>query len=371
MIQLSKILKQVPLFHTLGKESIDFIIQRLKFKTFDANETVCKIGDPGDEMYIIISGQVKICIYTEDGQEQVVATLGSGDYFGEMSLMTGEPRSASVITTEESEMFSLHKNDFDVILEKFPSISISIGKIMSQRLRDTLAKASKLPSVSKIETTQHGPRGNLKDVPLVDLIRFCESNSITGTVNLEYDGQKGSLEFKAGQLQKVNLGDLSEDKALDTMLNWTEGDFAIDLRPLKIDGLKEEKEAKDEISAEVKVRSVLILSNSLVVQKIIERALKSLGYSVAKAKNMADGLSLLKDGNVDLIVSDIKLPDGDGLKLVQEVRQVKDIPLVFLGEPHLKDDVLKSFDAYDRVKFTKSHEVSEIVQLIEHFNSNE
>ncbi len=368
MIQLSKILKQVPLFHTLGKESIDFIIQRLKFKTFDANETVCKIGDPGDEMYIIISGQVKICIYTEDGQEQIVATLGPGDYFGEMSLMTGEPRSASVITTEDSEMFSLHKNDFDVILEKFPSISISIGKIMSQRLRDTLAKASKLPSVSKIETTQHGPKGSLSDVPLVDLIRFCESNSITGTMKIEHGDQKGQLEFKAGQLQKVTMDDLSEDQALDTMLNWTDGTFSIDLRPLKIEGLKEKKEDAHE---EVKVRSVLVLSNSLVVQKIIERALKSLGYSVIKAKTMADGLAYLKKGDGDLAVSDIKLPDGDGLQLVEAVRQVKNIPVVFLGEPHLKDDMRQQFADFDRVEFTKGHEVSEIVQLIEHFNSDE
>ncbi len=368
MIQLSKILKQVPLFHSLGKESIDFIIQRLKFKTFNANETVCKIGDPGDEMYIIISGKVKICIYTEDGQEQVVATLGSGDYFGEMSLMTGEPRSASVITTEDSEMFSLHKNDFDVILEKFPSISISIGKIMSQRLRDTLAKASKLPKVTKIETTQHGPRGSLNDVPLVDLIRFCESNSITGTLHVEKDGQKGAMEFKAGQLQKVTLADLSEDQAMDTMLNWNEGVFSIDLRPLKLEGLKEKKETA---AAEVNVRNVLILSNSLVVQKIIERALKSLGYRVFKAKNMADGLQIIKNDQVDLVVSDIKLPDGDGLTLINEIRDLKDIPLVFLGQPHLKEADREQMAAFERVAFTKSHEVSEIVQLIEHFNNEE
>lgn len=368
MIQLSKILKQVPLFHTLGKDSIDFIIQRLKFKTFNANETVCKIGDPGDEMYIIISGKVKICIYTEDGQEQIVATLGPGDYFGEMSLMTGEPRSASVITTEDSEMFSLHKNDFDVILEKFPSISISMGKIMSQRLRDTLAKASKLPTVTKIETTQHGPKGSLKDVPLVDLIRFCESNSITGTVKVQKDDQTGKLEFKAGQLQRVSLGDLSEDQALDTMLNWNEGTFAIDLRPLKLEDLKEEKE---EGGSEVRVQSVLILSNSLVVQKIIERALKSLGYAVFKAKNLADGLKLLKNEAIDLVVSDIKLPDSDGVQLIETLRETKDIPLVFLGDAHLESELKERLETVENVKVTKGHEVSEIVQLIEHFNNNE
>lgn len=368
MIQLSKILKQVPLFHALGKESIDFIIQRLKFKTFGANETVCKIGDPGDEMYIIISGQVKICIYTEDGQEQIVATLGSGDYFGEMALMTGEPRSASVITTEDSEMFSLHKNDFDVILEKFPSISISIGKIMSQRLSDTLAKASQLPKVAKIEASQHGPRGSISDVPVEDLIRFCESNSVSGTLRLKNGQEEGLLEFHAGQLQKVTFGDLSEDQALDTLLSWSEGDFAIDLQPLKMDGIKKKETAEE--PKEFAIRRILILSNSLVVQKIIERALKSLGYTVFKAKNIQDGMKALKDGEIDLIVSDIKLPDGDGERLMDEVLAIKEMPIVFLGEPNLKTEFKEKIDAHESVKITNGHEVSEIVQLIEHFNSN-
>ena len=55
MIQISKILKQVPIFRMLGKDSIDFIVERLKFKTYEAGETICKTGDPGDIMYIIKS----------------------------------------------------------------------------------------------------------------------------------------------------------------------------------------------------------------------------------------------------------------------------------------------------------------------------
>ncbi|MHB2156266.1 cyclic nucleotide-binding domain-containing protein [Calditrichota bacterium GD2] len=367
MIQLSKILKSVPIFHTLGKESIDFIIQRLKFKTFGPNETVCKIGDPGDEMYIIINGKVKICIYDEQGNEKIVATLQAGDYFGEMALLTGEPRSASVITTEESEMFALHKNDFDVILEKFPSISISIGKIMSQRLRETLAKASHIPNVNKMETSQEGPRGNLKEVPLVDLIRFCEANSLTGILKLEHDSQKGELEFRAGQLQKVSLGNLSEDQALDTMLGWDDGQFRIELKPLKFDELVEESPEHKE---EPKIQNVLILSNSIVVQKIIERALISLGYRVFKARKIADGLNLMDAEGVDLIVSDIKLPDGDGVKLIEQVRAKNEKPIIFIGEPNLKPELLKPIREAHAVEITGSHEVSEIVQLIEHFNQN-
>ncbi len=368
MIQLSKILKSVPIFHTLGKESIDFIIQRLKFKTFGPDETVCKIGDPGDEMYIIINGKVKICIYDEQGNEKVVATLKGGDYFGEMALLTGEPRSASVITMEESEMFALHKNDFDLILEKFPSISISIGKIMSQRLRETLAKASNLPNMNKIETGQEGPKGNLQDVPLVDLIRFCEANSITGVVKLKHNDHQGQLEFRAGQLQKVMLEDLSEDQALDTMLGWQEGQFQIKLKPLKLDELVEGKTSSAE---ELKIKNILIMSNSLVVQKIIERALLGLGYNVFKSRNINDGIDLLNKENIHLIVSDIKLPDGEGQHLIETVRSETNDPIILLGEPNMKDEVLNAIKNTSDVEVTQSHEVSEIVQLIEHFNQNE
>jgi len=169
MIQISKILNDVPIFRMLGKESINFIIERLKFKTYDANHTICKIGDPGDTMFIIISGGVDIIIQDQEGSEQVVASSGSGDYFGEMALLTGEPRSATVRTTEPSEMFLLVQKDFDVILEKFPSISLSMSKVVSKRLRETLSKASVLPRKAVKDA---GPSGSLSETPLIDLINF-------------------------------------------------------------------------------------------------------------------------------------------------------------------------------------------------------
>ncbi len=360
MIQIGKILKKVPIFRMLSKESIDFIVERLKFKTFSANETICKIGDPGDEMYIIISGNVKICIYDENGEnEQVVATLQSGDYFGEMALLTGETRSASVITTEDSETFVLQKNDFDVILEKFPSISLSMGKIVSQRLRETLKKATRSRKADTISTSQNGPSGNLKDVALVDLISFCESNSLTGSITIKKGSEKGLFEFETGVLKHVELGDKQEDKALDAMLEWTEGDFQISVRPLT---LKKEEGHKEE---EEPPKRILITNNSLVVRKIVERAFKGLGYNVVTAKNIAGSLAAMDAEPIDIIISDIKLPDGSGDAFATKAREKGNIPFIFLGDNSVRSEFEQRLNDIGNAQLTKTHEVSEIVKLVE------
>jgi len=359
MIQISKILKKVPIFRMLSKENIDFIVERLKFKTFSGNETICKVGDPGDEMYIIISGKVKICIYDENGaNEQIVATLAPGDYFGEMALLTGEPRSASVIAMEDSETFVLHKNDFDVILEKFPSISLSMGKIVSKRLRDTLKKATNLPRTEKMEAAQGGPSGSIKEVPLENLISFCESNSVTGTMTLSRNDQQGVFEFEAGRLTSVVLGDWKEDKALDEMLSWKEGRFAIQVRPLRL-----KKEEKNIETGEVK--SILITNNSMVVRKIVERAFKGLGYNVFTAGDMEESLGLLERNSADIIISDIKLPDGNGLEFLEKVRVKADLPFIFITDKSVNPDFEMKLKKMGQAELTKTHEVSEIVKLVE------
>ncbi|MEJ2054880.1 MAG: cyclic nucleotide-binding domain-containing protein [Calditrichaceae bacterium] len=335
-------------------------MERLKFKTFSADETICKIGDPGDEMYIIISGEVKICIYGDKNQEQVVAKLTSGDYFGEMALLTGETRSASVIATEPSETFLLHKNDFDVILEKFPSISLSMGKIVSQRLRDTLKKATQITKADKIETSQEGPSGDLSDIPLVDLISFCESNSLSGTMKIDGKDGEGVFEFESGELKSVKLNDAKDDQALDQMLKWSEGKFHINIRPLTI---KKDKKAA-EIGSNV-VKRILIANNSLVVRKVIERAFKGLGYEVSSAKNIEESLSSIKQSKPDIIISDIKLPDGNGIEFLKKARENGNISFIFLTDDSSKTDFGGKLGDLDNAEVTKSHEVSEIVKIVE------
>ncbi len=361
MIQIGKILKKVPIFKMLGKESIDFIVERLKFKTFQKGENICEIGDPGEEMFIIISGETDICI-GEKGNQQVVATLKSGDYFGEMALLTGEPRSATVKANEVTETFVLYKNDFDVILEKYPSISLSMGKIVSQRLRDTLKKAASASGEKKdnFETRGDGsgPSGSLKDMALVDLISFCEANSLTGDMKISHDDEVGVFEFERGELLSIKLGALADDAALDKMINWQDGRFEINVRPLTLKTTTEE-------DAVVEVKKVLIVNNSKVVRRVIERAFTGLGYEVSTASNIATSLDVINTVVPDIIITDIKLADGSGIEFIRQVRDTQNVPFIFITDDAVKAGFEEELRDVDDVDITKTHEVSEIVKLVE------
>ncbi len=356
MFQVSEVLKKVPFFQTLGRDGIDFIVERLKFKPFDANELICKAGDPGDKMYIIINGRVKVVVTTDEGEETVIAHLSTGDYFGEMSLLTGEPRSASVITTEPSEMFILNKDDFDVIIERFPSITLSMGKIMSQRLRETNRKAAQKLS-GKIEPAV---KGSLKDKSLEEVLKFCESNSLNGKVVVRHGDQTGVFHYERGELQKVVLGDLTEDQAVDTMLNWKDGEFVIEPRPIEMDNLKVSQPVVEKPG-----HRIVIVNNSMVVQKLLQRAFDSMGYEVYAVETSAKALNLIKSMQPNLVISDTKLPDASGVELLDSVRQLGNTPFVLLTEQNNRAQFEEQTRRYDQVYLTNSQEIGEVVKVVE------
>lgn len=309
MLQINEILKKVPFFQTLGKESMDFIIDRLKLHEFEKNVDVVKIGDPGDKMFIVVSGMVDVLIRGADGAENKVAEIGPGNYFGEMALMTGEPRSATIKTNQTCEMFSLSKNDFDIILEKYPSISLSLGKIMSQRLRQTLSKASELNKGNAAEIS--GPKGSLDQKSIMDLFVFCEENSISGELLVVNDGVKAKVTYDKGNMMRVEMEGKADTDALDELLNWTNGDFEIKQKKLTMGGedAAEEPKAAAEEPVSVEKNEILVIHNSVLVQKIIERSLSTKHWLINSVKTLDGGKNAIND-QVFAVIIDAKLPDG-------------------------------------------------------------
>src|SRR6266403_4266118 len=135
--QLVQFLKNVKLFAELGNESLTKLGSALKSAEFPPSEVIVREGAPGVSMYIIKSGLVEI--RKKDpatGIDFLVAQLSEGSAVGEMSLLTGKPRSATVTTVQPTVVFTLTRADFRNLLTQHPEISIGLARILAERLED-------------------------------------------------------------------------------------------------------------------------------------------------------------------------------------------------------------------------------------------
>jgi CRP-like cAMP-binding protein len=130
-------LKKVPIFGGLNQNEYATIHDLMKKKSFKRDDVIFSQEEMGDSLFIIVNGRIKVALYSETGKELILSILKSGDFFGEMSLLDGEPRSANIIAVEDSTLLILERKDFISYLEKSPSLSLKILKIMSKRLRIT------------------------------------------------------------------------------------------------------------------------------------------------------------------------------------------------------------------------------------------
>ncbi len=129
--------KQVPFFADLPEEEIQVLSSATKRRTFRAGEVIFHRDDPGQVLYMIKEGKVKICIISPDGQEVSLAVFGKGEYFGEFALLDGLPRSTDAVTLEKVECYTLQRSDFHNTIQKNPKIAILVMEALSKRLRNT------------------------------------------------------------------------------------------------------------------------------------------------------------------------------------------------------------------------------------------
>jgi len=129
------LLAKVSIFSQLSTADISDLVGLVSVKEFVKDTPVLHQMDPGDALYIIVSGKVKVSRYGEDGREIILTTLGPGDFFGEMALLDSEPRSADVTTKEDSLVLLLKRDDFIAHIRKYPSVAVAVLVEMSRRLR--------------------------------------------------------------------------------------------------------------------------------------------------------------------------------------------------------------------------------------------
>jgi small-conductance mechanosensitive channel/CRP-like cAMP-binding protein len=125
-------LAKVPIFEPLDENDRTELARGLRHEIYGKGEVILRAGDAGDSLYVIKSGQVSIRIQA-GALEKEVATLSDGQFFGEMSLMTGEPRRATVVATRDTECYVVDRALFHDILQRKDALVGEIGKLLGER----------------------------------------------------------------------------------------------------------------------------------------------------------------------------------------------------------------------------------------------
>jgi len=138
-------LRAIPFMYGLSDVEIDRLVAALRRRRFARNEVVFHRDDPGNCLYLIAKGTLKIALRYEDGREIILTLLGVGDYFGELALLDGEPRSADAIAVEPCELLLLPRDVFLRFIEESPGAALRLLEALGaqfRRLTDTVHDAA-------------------------------------------------------------------------------------------------------------------------------------------------------------------------------------------------------------------------------------
>ena len=174
-------LSAAELFQSLSGTQVAQIARVAEDRTIPKNTTLFSLGDPGETYWLLISGEVRVFRPAGEKIEVELARLEAGDGFGEMALLTGEPRSASVATIQASRFLVIHKNEFDQVVSGSPELTVTFARILADRLTRgnvSLEKASVKERAYQrfVSDYQAGPQIDLvgKSRLLENLRRQCD-----------------------------------------------------------------------------------------------------------------------------------------------------------------------------------------------------
>ncbi|OGW36289.1 MAG: hypothetical protein A2X58_01625 [Nitrospirae bacterium GWC2_56_14] len=154
------LMEKVEILAPLSNAELSKLVQQVSIQSFAAGETAVQQGEPGDSFYIIEKGRVDVVVEKTGGEAVVVATLGQGNFFGEMSLLTGAVRTASIRVKEDAEFIVINKENFRSTLANNPSIAEAMSLLLSERQAGLTAGRERLDA-SALERHHKDASGKL------------------------------------------------------------------------------------------------------------------------------------------------------------------------------------------------------------------
>ncbi len=186
-------LRGLKLLAGLSSSQLEDVSRRLSPIRFRQGEVIIREGDPGYEMYFIESGRVRV-VRGSGTSAILLAELGAGDLFGEMALLTGRPRSATVAALSDLDLWSMPQADFDELVAAHPNLGLALSRLLSERLRDTDSRFVRQPAETMAMPTQPEtvavpvPRPSPTVKPAPKPVRRRRTRSLTSEVNDAFGG---------------------------------------------------------------------------------------------------------------------------------------------------------------------------------------
>ena len=121
-----ELLSAVPFFSDLGEDALTALESHMRLRTFRRGQPIFRQGDPGDSLFLVASGRIKLFIESSDGEQLTILFCGPGNCFGEMTVLDGKARSASAEPLEQTEAWVVTRNAFLDLMRREPDIPIAV-----------------------------------------------------------------------------------------------------------------------------------------------------------------------------------------------------------------------------------------------------
>jgi CRP/FNR family transcriptional regulator, cyclic AMP receptor protein len=244
-------LRDSELFENQPPEVIRAVLAQGQLLEFGPGDVVFRQGDQGDRLLVVKSGVLEVVAVPADGSDPtVVAYLGTGEVIGELALLTGSPRSATVRSPEHAEVFAVDKAVFFDLMDLLPAFSRNLCVVLAKRLETTTLK---VPRASGKQL-----QGNLKYFDLATVIQTLIGSHQTGVLVVSQDKHKlAEIFFFRGNIARARYRQLAGDDAVFQLFQSTvEGDFSFTGREVR----------EEEVRSEITMPAISLLMESVRMQ---------------------------------------------------------------------------------------------------------
>lgn len=188
---------------------------------YQDGEHILTEGAPGEALFILQSGSIRVVRENEDGSELELARLQPGECFGEMSLLTGEACTASVIASEDCTVYRLPADRLDEVMARNPALHRSFSQIFAQRLQKTSTRFN--------DQITQGITGKLSVISFTEIVQAIVFTQRTGTIILNRPGgDAGWVYFDKGQVVAAAAEGQEGEEAFFALMRWSTGTFTFE-----------------------------------------------------------------------------------------------------------------------------------------------